>query len=232
MIDFRNVRVQSLDEGSVQGPVTVEGDGEHTVEYRSTDVAGNEEEINEPHVHDRRRRRDGPGDHARARARGSGRGRHLQRPRRRHAVRHRPGRAGWRRRSGDASGQRAAGGVGPEHAPGHERRRGPVELPGRDRGHRARRVGARAGRRAERGRPADHQRPGLSRGPAGLRDARRGRDVEVPLQGPLEPHERRLDRHGRHRRGDRRRRRDTRLGRRLHRAPAERRRLGAVRQHR
>ena len=45
MIDFRNVRVLSLDEGSVQGPVTVEGDGEHTVEYRSTDVAGNEEAI-------------------------------------------------------------------------------------------------------------------------------------------------------------------------------------------
>ena len=45
VIDFRNVRVLSLDEGSVQGPVTVEGDGEHTVEYRSTDAAGNEEAI-------------------------------------------------------------------------------------------------------------------------------------------------------------------------------------------
>ena len=47
VIDFRNVRVLPLDEGSVQGPVTVEGDGEHTVEYRSTDVAGNEEEVKE-----------------------------------------------------------------------------------------------------------------------------------------------------------------------------------------
>ena len=45
VIDFRNVRVLPLDEGSVQGPVTVEGDGEHTVEYRSTDAAGNEEAI-------------------------------------------------------------------------------------------------------------------------------------------------------------------------------------------
>src|SRR3954470_17982088 len=45
VIDFRNVRVVSLDEGSVRGPVTVEGDGEHTVEYRSTDVAGNEEAV-------------------------------------------------------------------------------------------------------------------------------------------------------------------------------------------
>jgi PKD repeat protein/type 1 glutamine amidotransferase/plastocyanin len=47
VIDFRNVRVLPLDEGAVSGPVTVEGDGEHTVEFRSTDVAGNEEEIKE-----------------------------------------------------------------------------------------------------------------------------------------------------------------------------------------
>ncbi|HWM09645.1 MAG TPA: PKD domain-containing protein, partial [Solirubrobacteraceae bacterium] len=47
VIDFRNVRVLPLDEGSVQGPFTVEGDGEHTVEFRSTDVAGNEEEVKE-----------------------------------------------------------------------------------------------------------------------------------------------------------------------------------------
>ncbi len=45
MIDFRNIRVLPLDEGAVTGPVTVEGDGEHTVEFRSTDVAGNEEEV-------------------------------------------------------------------------------------------------------------------------------------------------------------------------------------------
>ena len=45
VIDFRNIRVLPLDEGAVTGPVTVEGDGEHTVEFRSTDVAGNEEDI-------------------------------------------------------------------------------------------------------------------------------------------------------------------------------------------
>ena len=36
-----------LDEGSVRGPVTVEGDGEHTVEFRSADVAGNQEDVKE-----------------------------------------------------------------------------------------------------------------------------------------------------------------------------------------
>ncbi len=45
VIDFRNIRVLPLDEGAVTGPVTVEGDGQHTVEYRSTDVAGNQEAI-------------------------------------------------------------------------------------------------------------------------------------------------------------------------------------------
>jgi PKD repeat protein/type 1 glutamine amidotransferase len=45
VIDFRNVRVLPLDEGSVRGPVTVEGAGAHTVEFRSTDVAGNDEAI-------------------------------------------------------------------------------------------------------------------------------------------------------------------------------------------
>jgi PKD repeat protein len=45
VIDYRNVRVLPLDDGSVRGPVTVEGDGEHTVEFRSTDVAGNEEDV-------------------------------------------------------------------------------------------------------------------------------------------------------------------------------------------
>ncbi len=47
VIDFRNIRVLPLDEGSVRGPVTVEGDGEHTVEFRSADVAGNQEDVKE-----------------------------------------------------------------------------------------------------------------------------------------------------------------------------------------
>jgi plastocyanin len=44
VIDYRNVRVLPLDAGSARGPVTVSGDGAHTVEFRSTDVAGNVEE--------------------------------------------------------------------------------------------------------------------------------------------------------------------------------------------
>jgi plastocyanin len=42
-IDYRNVRVLPLDAGSARGPVTVTGNGAHTVEFRSTDVAGNQE---------------------------------------------------------------------------------------------------------------------------------------------------------------------------------------------
>jgi plastocyanin len=47
VIDYRNVRVLPLDEGARRGPITVEGDGEHTVEFRSTDAAGNEEDVKE-----------------------------------------------------------------------------------------------------------------------------------------------------------------------------------------
>jgi PKD repeat protein/glucose/arabinose dehydrogenase/type 1 glutamine amidotransferase len=44
VIDFRDVRVLPLDAGSVQGPIVVEGDGDHTVQFRSTDAAGNVEQ--------------------------------------------------------------------------------------------------------------------------------------------------------------------------------------------
>jgi len=43
VIDFRNVRVQPLS-GGVEGPIVVTGDGNHTVEFRSTDAAGNVEQ--------------------------------------------------------------------------------------------------------------------------------------------------------------------------------------------
>jgi hypothetical protein len=42
VVDFRNVRVLPLDEGAVQGPIVIE-DGQ-TLEFRSTDMAGNVED--------------------------------------------------------------------------------------------------------------------------------------------------------------------------------------------
>jgi len=44
IIDFRNVRVLPLDEGTVQGPIVIDEPGRHTVEFRSIDHAGNAEE--------------------------------------------------------------------------------------------------------------------------------------------------------------------------------------------
>src|SRR5690606_18275867 len=43
-IDYRNVRVLPLVDGAQEGPFTVSGDGEHTVEFRSKDKLGNVEE--------------------------------------------------------------------------------------------------------------------------------------------------------------------------------------------
>jgi PKD repeat protein/glucose/arabinose dehydrogenase/type 1 glutamine amidotransferase len=46
VIDYRNVRVQRLDDGVVQGPVEIP-DGAGLVEFRSTDAAGNTEDVQE-----------------------------------------------------------------------------------------------------------------------------------------------------------------------------------------
>ena len=46
VVDYRNVRIQRLDEGTVQGPVELPDDAQ-VVEYRSVDAAGNVEETKE-----------------------------------------------------------------------------------------------------------------------------------------------------------------------------------------
>ncbi len=42
---YRNVRVMPIVEGGVEGPVVVEGEGQHKVEFRSVDVAGHTEDV-------------------------------------------------------------------------------------------------------------------------------------------------------------------------------------------
>ena len=51
VIDFRNVSVLPLDDGTVEGPIVIDGAGA-TVEFRSTDAAGNVEETQEITVGD------------------------------------------------------------------------------------------------------------------------------------------------------------------------------------
>jgi glucose/arabinose dehydrogenase/type 1 glutamine amidotransferase len=45
LIDYRNVRVLPLIEGAVEGPIVVEGEGQHKVEFRSVDAAGHTEDL-------------------------------------------------------------------------------------------------------------------------------------------------------------------------------------------
>ena len=104
VIDYRNVRVLSLDAGSARGPVTVVGQrrahGRVPLDRRGGQRGGDQE----GRVHDRRRRwrHHRAGDHQLAHPGLAGRGRDLQRPGQRAAVGHRPG-AGrrWRRRAED-----------------------------------------------------------------------------------------------------------------------------------
>ena len=51
VIDFRNVSILPLDEGTVEGPIVIDGEGA-TVEFRSTDAAGNVEGTQEITVGD------------------------------------------------------------------------------------------------------------------------------------------------------------------------------------
>ena len=127
VIDFRNVRVLPLDEGAVRGPVTVEGDGEHTVEYRSTDVAGNEEDVKSvTFTIGARPTTDAAGDDPRARPGAPGAG-GTSTAGRRCRPPTRTSRAAAS--AGDARRQRPAQQLEPEHARRRDRRRRPLELP-------------------------------------------------------------------------------------------------------
>ena len=229
VIDFRNVRVQPLDEGSVQGPVTVEGDGEHTVEYRSTDVAGNQEAIKShtftigaadetPPVTTHELDPEDPGEggtyngpvdvtlSATDPEEGGG-----------EPATHDVNAQGfsWNPNALDAVSGDVVRWNFPAATAGFPHDVWVIE-PGEAR---------------ELGRDRGHDRLGPARRPLGVARARGGGRVDLRLQAPLVGPAGSLAGHGRHRR--RRRGHGLRgLGRRLHRVPAERRRLGPVRQHR
>ena len=152
--------------------------------------------------------------------------------RRRDAVGHRPGREGGGE-PGDARRERAAGQLESEHAQRRDRRRGPVELPRGHGGAPARRLGDRAGRGARLGGPAGQRRGSVQ--PGGAAGVRRRSTRPATWTYVCKLHS--LVEHGRWTGmvgtadvaagGG-----GSGLGRRLHRVPGGRRRLGPLREHR